>query len=242
MRKNFTTYYTHNVHTHTHTLYCPTYIHWFTHWEKRLNVPPPTVAMWSVSFFIFTITSVIEELITVLCSFHSRLSLLTFIKETWSCQTSEWQNQQPLIKQICVLKKRCLGVNIKKALSHINPCSLWVFFTTITCPPGELGVARTCPSGYRAAGWWRWARRSQWWSPDSASPPGPRSWATPPPHHRRSCPKTRPRTRSLWERQTREAGGESMRRENILSLRSRDDRKEKKNRFLFVFRLSSNLF
>lgn len=70
---------------------------------------------------------------------------------------------------------------------------------TITCPPVGLDVAQTCPSGYRVAVWWHSARRSRWWNPNSASPPGPHSWATPPPHHRRKyCPKTQSQNRSLW--------------------------------------------
>lgn len=71
----------------------------------------------------------------------------------------------------------------------------------ITFRPGGWGVAQTCPSGCQAEAWWRSAGRSRWWNPNSASLPGPHSWATRPPRRpRMSCPRTRPPIRFLWGR------------------------------------------
>lgn len=97
------------------------------------------------------------------------------------------------LKIFFMIKPNIQGSFMSHTYEYILKCY------NITFQPVEWDVVQTYPSGYQAGGWWHWARRNRWWSPDSASLPGPHSWPTPQPSGQRSYPKSRALCHFLWE-------------------------------------------
>lgn len=189
----------HAHHTHTHT-FAP-HLQSPTDWDTEELLLPPTQGMWPV-FIVYVDCNLREKFRSWLPSLilSHIVTLVAFLKETlWhsrSIHKPKWRVQQ--LSKIKSNRVLCLELFFLTHCSRLRAHS--VKHLRFTCPSGGLGEAQTCPSGYLVAEWLRSAGSCQWWNPNSTSPPGPRSWATPPPpHQRKNCPETRPQNRSLWE-------------------------------------------